>query len=240
MASRRPAPTRACTASSSAAPASTSRPETTCSPPSSATPAAWAATVAAFQRVTSAALAAPVPVLAAIDGVCIGGALEFAASCDLRIATDRARFGTPEVGIGLVANERRLALLLPSTSARPPRASCCSPARCATSTGCASATGFVNEVVAAGEFDGRAIAAWAARFDGRLAHRRRAHQGDAQRPLRRPARRRDGARGAGLHRALRRARRAGGARVLRRAPAVAGPPARATGLSCPRCPSRCP
>ena len=41
------------------------------------------------------------PVLAAIDGVCIGGALEFAASCDLRIATDRARFGTPEVGIGL-------------------------------------------------------------------------------------------------------------------------------------------
>ena len=50
---------------------------------------------------TSATLAAPVPVLAAIDGVCIGGALEFAASCDLRLATDRARFGTPEVGIGL-------------------------------------------------------------------------------------------------------------------------------------------
>jgi enoyl-CoA hydratase/carnithine racemase len=66
-----------------------------------ATPESWAATVRAFQRVTSATLAAPVPVLAAIDGVCIGGALEFAASCDLRIATDRARFGTPEVGIGL-------------------------------------------------------------------------------------------------------------------------------------------
>ena len=47
--------------------------------------ASWAATVAAFQRVTTAALAAPVPVLAAIDGVCIGGALEFAASCDLRL-----------------------------------------------------------------------------------------------------------------------------------------------------------
>jgi hypothetical protein len=62
----------------------------------------WAATVRAFQRLTRVTLAAPVPVLAAIDGVCIGGALEFAASCDLRIATDRARFGTPEVGIGLV------------------------------------------------------------------------------------------------------------------------------------------
>ena len=63
-----------------------------------ATPESWAATVRAFQRVTSATLAAPVPVLAAIDGVCIGGALEFAASCDLRLCTDRVLLMTPEVG----------------------------------------------------------------------------------------------------------------------------------------------
>jgi enoyl-CoA hydratase/carnithine racemase len=81
----------------------------------------WAATIAAFQRVTRAAFAAPVPVLAAIDGVCIGGALEFAASCDLRIVTRRARFATPEVRIGLGASNAGTLLLpevLGETAAR--------------------------------------------------------------------------------------------------------------------------
>ena len=64
--------------------------------------AAWAATIAAFQRLTRVVLALPVPVIAAIDGACIGGALEFAASCDLRLGTPRVRMGTPEVTIGLV------------------------------------------------------------------------------------------------------------------------------------------
>jgi enoyl-CoA hydratase/carnithine racemase len=81
----------------------------------------WAATVAAFQRLTRVTLATPVPVMAAIDGVCIGGALEFAAGCDMRLATDRARFGTPEVGIGLVATNAGTLLLpevLGETAAR--------------------------------------------------------------------------------------------------------------------------
>ena len=65
-----------------------------------ADPGEWAATVAAFQRLTRVTLAAPVPVVAAIDGVCIGDALEFAAGCHLRLATDRSRFGTPEWGSG--------------------------------------------------------------------------------------------------------------------------------------------
>jgi enoyl-CoA hydratase/carnithine racemase len=63
----------------------------------------WRATIEAFQRLTQVVLDCPLPVIAAIDGACIGGALEFAASCDIRIATRRARFGTPEVNIGLVA-----------------------------------------------------------------------------------------------------------------------------------------
>jgi enoyl-CoA hydratase/isomerase-like protein len=65
-----------------------------------ADPGERAATVVAFQRLTRVTLAAPVPVVAAIDGVCIGDALEFAAGCDLRLATDRSRFGTPEWGSG--------------------------------------------------------------------------------------------------------------------------------------------
>ncbi len=63
---------------------------------------AWARTIAAFQRLTRVVLALPVPVIAAIDGACVGGALEFAASCDIRLGTPRVRMGTPEVTIGLV------------------------------------------------------------------------------------------------------------------------------------------
>jgi enoyl-CoA hydratase/carnithine racemase len=127
-----------------------------------ATPESWAATVTAFQRVTSATLAAPVPVLAAIDGVCIGGALEFAASCDLRIATDRARFGTPEVGIGLTYTNAG-SHFLPSTMGE-------TAARELLLTGAlrdvawAERHRFVNEVVAPGDFQAR-VAAWAGGFD---------------------------------------------------------------------------
>jgi enoyl-CoA hydratase/carnithine racemase len=67
-----------------------------------ADPAAWAATIAGFQRMTRVVLASPVPAIAAVDGVCVGGALEFAASCDLRLCTNRVRLLTPEIRIGLV------------------------------------------------------------------------------------------------------------------------------------------
>ena len=43
----------------------------------------------------------PVPVLARINGWCLGGGLEVAASCDLRIAADNAVFGMPEVRLGI-------------------------------------------------------------------------------------------------------------------------------------------
>lgn len=42
----------------------------------------------------------PVPTLAAIRGVCVGGGFELAAFCDLRICSDNARFGVPIARLG--------------------------------------------------------------------------------------------------------------------------------------------
>jgi len=43
----------------------------------------------------------PVPVIARVNGFCLGAGLEVAASCDMRAASDNARFGMPEVHMGL-------------------------------------------------------------------------------------------------------------------------------------------
>jgi enoyl-CoA hydratase/carnithine racemase len=64
-------------------------------------PADWRRTLDAFNRLTREIGAAPQPVIAAIDGVCVGGAFEFAHACDIRVATPRSRFGCPEVAVGL-------------------------------------------------------------------------------------------------------------------------------------------
>ncbi len=45
--------------------------------------------------------ALPVPVIARIQGYCLGAGLEIAASCDLRVASDTATFGMPEVNVGV-------------------------------------------------------------------------------------------------------------------------------------------
>jgi enoyl-CoA hydratase/carnithine racemase len=128
--------------------------------------AGFARTIDAFQRLTRVVFDSPVPVIAAIDGVCIGGALEFAASCDLRIGTERARFATPEVRIGLGASNAGT-LLLPEVLGE-------SAARELLLTGALRDAawmdhhGFFNALVPADGLDA-AVAEWAAGFDAATA-----------------------------------------------------------------------
>ena len=44
----------------------------------------------------------PKPVVAAVNGFALGGGCELALACHVRIAADTARFGQPEVGLGLI------------------------------------------------------------------------------------------------------------------------------------------
>lgn len=42
------------------------------------------------------------PIIAMINGYCLGGGCELSMACDIRIASDRARFGQPEVNLGII------------------------------------------------------------------------------------------------------------------------------------------
>jgi enoyl-CoA hydratase len=67
----------------------------------------------AFMHATARAFAAcPIPMVAQIHGICVGGGLEIAALCDLRICGASSRFGAPVKNLGLVMAYAEMAPLV--------------------------------------------------------------------------------------------------------------------------------
>ena len=97
----------------------------------------------------------PKAVIAAINGFCLGGGAELAMACDIRVAAEHARFGQPEINLGITpgwGGTQRLTRLIGKTRAQP-----------LLLTGDmlgaqdALAWGLVNEVVPAQDLMGRAV-----------------------------------------------------------------------------------
>ena len=113
------------------------------------TDVAWAEQHKVFEAMVRAQLALSVPVIAAVNGAAMGGGCEMALACDFAYAAEGARFGLPEVTLGIMpglggtqlltrsVGERRAVEIL--VSGRP------------LSAAEALEAGLVNRVVAAGE-----------------------------------------------------------------------------------------
>jgi enoyl-CoA hydratase len=108
-----------------------------------------AANVAAFKALK----AVPMPVIAAIEGPCLGGGLGLALACDLRIAASSASFSIPAARLGLAYPPQALGDLLEAVSPSEAKKLLFTATRLSAQE--ALRIGLVNEVVGETELDSR-------------------------------------------------------------------------------------
>jgi enoyl-CoA hydratase/carnithine racemase len=113
-----------------------------------------------FGRLARAIKALGIPLIARVNGDCVAGGMGLMALCDLAIASDRARFGLPEVKVGVFPMQV-LVLLRGMMHARHINELCLIGKLIAASR--ALEMGIVNEVVPPGELDAR-IEQWLAQL----------------------------------------------------------------------------
>jgi len=114
---------------------------------------------AAFLSALNAVAAIPRPTIAAVSGFALGGGCELALACDFRIASERAKFGQPEILLGIIpggGGTQRLARLV-----GPARAKDLIFSGRQVTAAEALGMGLVDRVVGPDELDG-AARSWAA------------------------------------------------------------------------------
>lgn len=79
---------------------------------------AWADQHKVFEAMVRAQLAVPAPIIAAVNGAAMGGGCEMTLACDFAYAAETARFGLPEVGLGIMPGLGGTQLLTRSSGER--------------------------------------------------------------------------------------------------------------------------
>jgi enoyl-CoA hydratase/carnithine racemase len=108
-----------------------------------------------FTAAIAAIAAFPHPVVAALNGHALGGGLELALSCDLRVCSDAAKLGMPPAKLGLVYSHTGLRKFLDAIGAPRTRELFFTGRNVSTAT--ALEWGMVNEIVAPEKLAGRAV-----------------------------------------------------------------------------------
>jgi enoyl-CoA hydratase/carnithine racemase len=116
----------------------------------------FAAMIEGFQSITRALRAMAMPVIAAIEGYAVGGGLEIAAACDMRVCSEDAIFFCPEVRIGLLMSNGSSSILPRLIGVGRTRELMLTGRRF--DAGWAERAGLVNRVVPRGEVLAAAIA----------------------------------------------------------------------------------